>query len=382
MREGLRSDAFSSEAAVSQGILLSALHELGWPVFDISVVVPEFSLEGGRVDFALCHPTNKPAVFVEVKRVGRSDRDDKQLFEYAFHQGVPVAILTDGQEWSFYLPAEQGHYTERRVYKLNLLERNIEDAASRLERYLSYERVCSGEALGAARSDYQTVARQREIEAALPKAWSALLEERDSSLLELLANKVEGLCGYKPASDVCSQFLEGVSEPRVVTPAPNPDQFSNHLVREAKKPRAGRYRADAVGGINSSHLVREAKKPPSGVRTRAVVSFTFRGETHECSSAAEVMRQVFRLLAEEDPGFLEHFAVLKHGKKRRYLDQDRRKLYPGKPSDFALAHSFEVAHGWWLGTHYSRKSIRGMLDLALEVAHPSLRSVIKFNVGA
>ena len=215
----MRGDAFPSEAAVSQGILLPALHELGWPVFDTQVVIPEFSLEGRRVDYALCHPANKPAVFVEVKKVGLLEGADRQLFEYAFHSGVPMAILTDGQEWSFYLPGEQGPYDERRVYKLDLLERNIEDAADRLERYLSYKRVCSGEALKAARSDYQTVARDREIEAALPRAWRALLEEPDSPLLDLLAEKVEDLCGYRPDLDSCIQFLEhdphqGTTRPR------------------------------------------------------------------------------------------------------------------------------------------------------------------------
>ena len=30
-----------------------------------------------------------------------SNRDIK-LPEYAFHQGVPICVLTDGREWSFY----------------------------------------------------------------------------------------------------------------------------------------------------------------------------------------------------------------------------------------------------------------------------------------
>ena len=145
VRELLRRGEFMSEAAVSQGILLPALHELGWPVFNTSIVVPEFSLEGRRVDYALCHPPSRPSVFVEVKKVGHSDGADRQLFEYAFHLGVPMAILTDGQEWSFYLPGEQGRYDERRVYKLDLLERNIEESVDRLEKYLGYERVRSGE---------------------------------------------------------------------------------------------------------------------------------------------------------------------------------------------------------------------------------------------
>jgi len=47
----LQRGKFISEAAVSQGILLPVLHELGWPVFDTSIVIPEFSLEGRRVDY-------------------------------------------------------------------------------------------------------------------------------------------------------------------------------------------------------------------------------------------------------------------------------------------------------------------------------------------
>ena len=149
IRDGLREGKFISEAAVSQGILLPTLHELGWPVFDTSVVIPEFSVEGRRVDYALCHPENRPSVFIEVKKVGLSEGADRQLFEYAFHLGVPMAILTDGQEWSFYLPGEQGRYDERRVYKLDLLGRDIPEAENRLERYLSYSNVCSGAALKA-----------------------------------------------------------------------------------------------------------------------------------------------------------------------------------------------------------------------------------------
>ena len=33
----------------------------------------------------------------------------------------------------------------------------------------------------------------------LPGAWSALLKEPDSPLLDLLADKVEDLCGYDPS---------------------------------------------------------------------------------------------------------------------------------------------------------------------------------------
>lgn len=79
-KEAIRQGKFISEAAISQGILLPFLHALGWPVFDTSIVVPEYSLEGRRVDYGLCHPASRPAVFIEVKK-GFPEGADRQLFE-------------------------------------------------------------------------------------------------------------------------------------------------------------------------------------------------------------------------------------------------------------------------------------------------------------
>ena len=101
IRLSIKDGHFTNEAAVSHGIVLRLLHALSWPAFDIQIVCPEYSLRGRRVDYALCHPPGKPIAFVEVKRIGQSGGAEKQLFEYAFHEGVPLAILTDGQEWNF-----------------------------------------------------------------------------------------------------------------------------------------------------------------------------------------------------------------------------------------------------------------------------------------
>ena len=349
VRERLRRGEFSSEAAVSQGIVLPTLQELGWPVFDIKIVVPEYSVGGRRVDYALCRTAEKPAVFVEVKRVGFSVGADRQLFEYAFHLGVPLAILTDGQEWSFYLPGEQGRYDERRVYKLDLLERDTEEAVKRLKRYLNYERVCSGEALEAARTDYRNIARDREIEAALPRAWSALLQEPDSLLLELLAEKAEDLCGYKPDLDVCSRFLAHDSQkpPAMTAPPPNitPPQST------PSKPEVG----------------------------KTEFYFAFNGEINQEKNGFRLMLKVFQFIAKRDTEFLERFAARKHGTKRRYIAKNKLELYPDRP-DLAEKLSIEIIPGWWLGTNYSSKNIQKILDLALEVALPEIRSALTINI--
>ncbi len=138
----LRQGRFPNEQAISQGIVLRVLQELGWDTWDTAVVWPEYQTGQGRADFALCHPPSKPAIFIEVKQPGKAEDAVRQALEYAFHTGVPFIVLTDGRTWSFYLPAEQGSYeaesarrhddvfgANRRVYKLDLFERPPAEAA-------------------------------------------------------------------------------------------------------------------------------------------------------------------------------------------------------------------------------------------------------------
>jgi predicted type IV restriction endonuclease len=212
IRDGINKGLFTNEAAISQGIVLRLLAVLKWPTYDTRVVFPEYSLSGKRVDFALCHPPNKPLIFIEVKQnIEKSDLAERQLFEYAFHTGVPMAVLTDGREWHFFLPGEQGDYTERRLYKLDILERDISEIENRIKRYLEYERICSGIALEDARKDYKDIARDRIIKNTLPQAWIKIIEEEDDLLLELIADRTESLCGYKPNLDTISDFLKNIN---------------------------------------------------------------------------------------------------------------------------------------------------------------------------
>lgn len=358
VRQNLKGGRFHSEAAVSQGVVLPTLHELGWPVFNTSIVIPEYSIEGRRVDFALCYPESRPVVFIEVKKVGHSDGADKQLFEYAFMLGVPMAILTDGQEWSFYLPGEQGRYDERRIYKLDLLEREISETAERLQRYISYKKVCTGEALEAAREDYRNVSRERIIAENLSKAWKMLLTEPDSLLLELFAEKVEDICGYKPELEVCGEFIEReiISQRMLILP-----ESSNSATTRKSVTSSPNYGASKL------------------TERSGVFDFDFQDRRISATSACQAMIKLFQLLSQEDATFLERFASRKHGKKRRYLAKDKLDLYPGR-TDLAASHSVEIVPGWWMGTNYSRPNIQDIINLALEVAGPELRSSIRVNV--
>ena len=206
----LRNNEYPNEQSISQGIVLRLLSVIQWQVYDTQSVIPEYSIQGRRVDFALCVQKNKPVIFIEVKQPGNTLGADKQLFEYAFHKGVPFAIVTDGKEWHFYLPAEVGNYDERRVYKLDLIERDTQESAYRLERYLSFDEVANGNALENAREDYKNVSKERQAKANIPIAWEKLIEEKDEMLTEVVSEKAESICGFKPTQKQIIAYLSSL----------------------------------------------------------------------------------------------------------------------------------------------------------------------------
>ena len=186
------------------------VHELGWPRYQSQIVYPQYSVEGRKVDFALCHPPSKPTIFIEVKRVGNIEGAERQLFEYAFHEGVPIAILTDGREWRFFHPTAQGDYREWKVCELNLSKDDSEENAKRLKRYLNYESIRTGEAVRAIKEDYEKVLQQRQVAKRLPEAWSKLVEEADEFLLHAVAEKTGSLSGYRPTDEQVLGFLKSL----------------------------------------------------------------------------------------------------------------------------------------------------------------------------
>ena len=152
----------------------------------------------------------------------------EQALLYAFKSGVPFVVLTDGRTWSFYLPAEPGDYDERRVYKLDLYERSPGEAAEKFRQYLANESVASGESLRAARTEYHNLNRRSQAKAAIPEAWRELVQKRDSSLIEILADAVESKVGFPPDAGDVFEFLGSAAAPKLapesvtVPPIPSP----------------------------------------------------------------------------------------------------------------------------------------------------------------
>ena len=102
----LRQGKFSNEQAISQGIVLRLLQELGWDIYDTATVWPEYQTGEGRADFALCHPPNKlPAILIEVKQPGKAEDAVRQALSYAFHTGGGPVHRPDRRQDLELLPA-------------------------------------------------------------------------------------------------------------------------------------------------------------------------------------------------------------------------------------------------------------------------------------
>ncbi len=362
----LRQGRFPNEQAISQGVVLRVFQELGWNTWDTNIVWPEYQTGEGRADFALCHPASKPAVFTEVKQPGKAEDSVRQALEYGFHAGVPFVVLTDGRTWSFYLPAEQGSYEDRRVYKLDLYERPPAEAAEALRRYLDCARVQSGEALETARKEYRSRTRQSQAKAAIPEAWRELVEKGDELLVEMLTGAVESKAGVRPNTDDVAEFLLALGKPVIVQ-----NQRGNASQPTAVTPsRPIQARPTQEGEQSEKNKDVAAPRTPMRPASESARSgeLVILGKAYPYHNAKEALAIVLRELAKTDDSFLERCS--RHpdaqGRTRRYIARTPEELYPDREDFRGMRES--LPGGWFVATHMNNVLKKTIIRLAAEVA--------------
>ena len=141
--------ADANEATTQQYVVLPVLRALGWDDTHLAAmeVVPEYQVESRRADYALyVKPDESPVVLIECKRWNEPiTRHEEQICFYAYSGNIPLAIITNGKHWRFYLPQWKASSLADRIF----CEIDIADqysAVSDLERYLLKSNIASGEA--------------------------------------------------------------------------------------------------------------------------------------------------------------------------------------------------------------------------------------------
>ena len=225
------------EAAVKLAIIMPILQLLDWNIFNVNEVKPEHSTGGGMVDFALIED-GKNKLFLEAKNAGEElEKHQEQLLRYSFDQGVPLAILTNGIAWWFYLPLNEGAWEKRKFYMIDIIERDAEVITDLFIDFLSRENVLNGTSKKKAEEIHIGQQKEKIIIDTIPKAWDELISEPDESLMDLISDKVEKMCGHKPGYTQIKRFLHDYPPPtsEPVPPIRQKRQKSTESKRTKKK---------------------------------------------------------------------------------------------------------------------------------------------------
>jgi len=288
------------EAKIKQAVVLRILDILGWDQYNADEIVPEYSVSSKRVDYSLKIDNNNKA-FIEVKKPGESLEDhQEQLLEYAFKEGVGLALLTNGINWWFYLPLAEGSWEQRRFYSINLNDQEIEEIASKFVDLLSKEKLRSGEAINNAKKILENKNRDKQIKEAIPQAWNKLITEVDNELVELLSKKVENICGLRPGISLIEDFLNSLGSSTISGP---------NLTKEHE---------------------REASMTSSNLNTRTytnsrINAFELRGQRYKVDTWIEMLLKLSEMMLYKNGKDFEKVLTLK-GTKRPYFSRNQNEI--------------------------------------------------------
>lgn len=207
--ESLKADrrlASFDEPEIKQNIVLRILSMLGWDIFNTyEVYLDERGC--GRALYSL-KVNGSTKVFIEVMHPREEIKIYERFREHFLKEKYGFVILTNGVTWWFHFaPLHDAiRWDEEKFYTIDILYQGSEDIASRFSDFLSRENVASGNALINAETASKSEQRNLIVET-LPKAWDSIIEDADKTLIELISNRAERLCGYKVGAEMVERFL-------------------------------------------------------------------------------------------------------------------------------------------------------------------------------
>lgn len=348
IKKNISNTAYRNEIDIIDGIIKPLLFKLGWDVFDtVKTFLPEYELGKKRVDIALCK-NRTPFIFIEAKRIdGIGPEAEEQLLDYAFREGVPIAILTDGREWHFYLPSAQGTFSQRKFYKLDLIEREVADIKDTLERYLQHQSVINGDAKKNAQDDHQSNQKNQAIADELPKAWQKLVGEKDEMLIGLLSEKVSDLCGHNPGNNIIIEFLQKLM------PA------TKSIAKSIPVPKP-----QALPSAKSKNISNQ-------------IGFNFQGKFYAAKNNTDIMLQLFQTVFANDLELICNANKPINGKARNFIansianlykEKDKFSgIYTPKSKEFIKGKHKVIREGWYLGTNYPLSAYKSKFSKICEL---------------
>ena len=284
------------EASTKQAVVLRLFSFLGWDIFNVDEVYPDYSVNSHSITYALrVKNTNK--IFIDVKRVGEKlDNYQKPLLNLASGENVEIAILTNGVLWWFYLPRSDGNSQEKWFYSVDLLKQKEDTFVAQVIDLLSKNKVVKGQALKAAETLNKNK-NQKIASNVIPEAWNKIISQPNMIFVELLRESTEKICGCRVETKLVERFLEKHLDRWLITSRPttssapppkvievsslekksplNASDVSRHKLNASDVSRH-KLNASDVSGPRSNKTL---NKPESYI-DKEIKSYTFNGKTN------------------------------------------------------------------------------------------------------
>lgn len=289
-----------SQSAIKQGIVLRVLSAAGWDTFDLSEVQPDYRSGNTTIDFALMSPSSPrgrtaatPLVFVEVKLPGEnleSDRLERQLINHCSRNGVSLGVLTNGIKWLLLYISPDRENRESRYCETDL-SGDPDTTAEDLNRYLTKDRVASGQAARSAERALQERNQNVVVRQAILDGWRQVVRGLDEGLVELVATASEHRAGERPENRFVRRVLMEHREELL--------PFSEDDTAESR---------------------------PGGGSRRRPASFTFESEYQTASSWPDLLVGVCEMIRQRHPENFEKILGIR-GRSLPYFSRNEDEVH-------------------------------------------------------
>lgn len=223
------------EAATRNSIILPILSKLGWDIFSRDSVYPEYPVGSKRVDYSL-RILGQNRFFIETKRCNVDLAcHQEQLLGYAFHFGVELACLTNGITWQFFLPLKSGEWEQRLFYTVDFENQSPDEIEKFFVDILRREAVEDRTAVEKAEDIFVKKNRHAVIKAVFPAVWKELITNPPREFLDVICDKIEKTCGYRPDDATAARFLLKVQRGQAVATTPTPVQDYTEVQTRSKQ---------------------------------------------------------------------------------------------------------------------------------------------------
>ena len=310
------------EASTKQAVVLRMLSFLGWDIFNVEEVYPDYAANSSHVSYSLrIDGANK--IFVEVKKIGEQlDDYQKKFVNLASDEGADFGVLTNGINWWFYLTSAKESWQQKWFFSADFFEQEPDAYVPQFVDLLTMKKVTKGESLTTAKNLFRD--KNQKIAADfLPKAWNQIISQPNKIFIELLSLQTEKLCGYKVDIKAIEAFLGAhIDEwlikniPDTVTAPPNTAlEFETQDMED--RPASSSSEAQSE---------KEKEKIREKYADKSVQSFTFIGHSHIVRSWDEVLPILCEYLASAHEKDFEKVLWISDNQKpyfSRYSDQLR-----------------------------------------------------------